>query len=206
MTSISPPIAAVAFDLGNVLVKVDHLRFCRGLAELAGWPPQEIYAAVFQSRLEPGYDRGRLSSREFHRRLQARFRLDLPFPRFRDLWNEIFDPLEDMQEVVARLARRYPLYLLSNTNPLHFRYVREHFASLLKHFRALILSYRVGSRKPEAAIFQALLREVGLPAARILYIEDNEDFVAAARTHGLTAWIFVSPQDFKERLTVAGLW
>ena len=108
MTSISPPIAAVAFDLGNVLVKVDHLRFCRGLAELAGWPPQEIYAAVFHSGLEPGYDRGRLSSREFHRRLQARFRLDLPFPRFRDLWNEIFDPLEDMQEVVARLARRYP--------------------------------------------------------------------------------------------------
>jgi len=206
MTSISPPIAAVAFDLGNVLVKVDHLRFCRGLAELAGWPPQEIYAAVFQSGLEHGYDRGRLSSREFHRRLQARFRLDLPFPRFRNLWNEIFDPLEDMQEVVARLARRYPLYLLSNTNPLHFRYVREHFASLLKHFRALILSYRAGSRKPEAAIFQALLREVGLPAARILYIEDNEDFVAAARTHGLTAWIFVSPQDFKERLTVAGLW
>ena len=36
MTSTSPPIAAVAFDLGNVLVKVDHLRFCRGLAELAG--------------------------------------------------------------------------------------------------------------------------------------------------------------------------
>ena len=206
MTSTSPPIAAVAFDLGNVLVKVDHLRFCRGLAELAGWPPQEIYAAVFQSRLETGYDRGRLSSREFHRRLQARFRLDLPFPRFRDLWNEIFDPLEDMQEVVARLARRYPLYLLSNTNPLHFRYLRERFASLLKHFRALILSYRVGSRKPEAAIFQALLREAGLPPARILYIEDKEDFVAAARTHGLTAWIFVSPQDFKERLSVAGLW
>jgi glucose-1-phosphatase len=206
MTSTSPPIAALAFDLGNVLVKVDHQRFCRGLAELAGWPPQEIYAAVFQSGLEPRYDRGRLSSREFHRRLQARFRLDLPFPRFRDLWNEIFDPLEDMQEVVARLAQRYPLYLLSNTNSLHFRYLRERFASLLKHFRALILSYRVGSRKPEAAIFQALLREVGLPPARILYIEDNEDFVAAARTHGLTAWIFVSPQDFKERLRVAGLW
>jgi putative hydrolase of the HAD superfamily len=206
MTSTSPPIAALAFDLGNVLVKVDHLRFCRGLGELAGWPPQEVYAAVFQSGLEPRYDRGRLSSREFHRRLQALFHLDLPFPRFRDLWNGIFDPLEDMEEVVARLARRYPLYLLSNTNPLHFRYLRERFAPLLKHFRALILSYRVGSRKPEAAIFQALLREAGLPPARILYIEDKEDFVAAARTHGLTAWLFVSPQDFKERLRAAGLW
>ncbi len=206
MTSTSSPLAAIAFDLGNVLIKVDHLRFCRGLAELAGLPPQEIYAAVFQSGLESGYDCGRLSSPEFHRRLQARFHLDLPFPRFRDLWSEIFDPLEDMEEVVALLARRYPLYLLSNTNPLHFRYVRERFAPLLKHFQALILSYRVRSRKPEAAIFQALIREVGLPPARILYIDDKEDFVVAARTHGLTAWIFVSPQDFKERLRVAGLW
>jgi putative hydrolase of the HAD superfamily len=206
MTSSSPPIAALAFDLGNVLIKVDHLRFCRGLAELAGGTPQEIYAAVFQSRLEPGYDRGRLSSREFHRRLQVRFHLDLPFPRFQDLWNDMFEPWEEMQEVVASLARRYPLYMLSNTNPLHFRFVRKRFASLFTHFRALILSYRVGSRKPEATIFQALLVEAGLPPARILYIDDKEEFVAAARPQGLTAWIFVSPRDFKERLSAAGLW
>ncbi|MGA8572866.1 MAG: HAD family hydrolase [Desulfobaccales bacterium] len=206
MTSNSQPIAALAFDLGNVLIKVDHMRFCRGLAELVGWPPQEVYTAVFRSGLESGYDCGRLSSREFHRRLQARFRLDLPFSRFQDLWNDMFDPWEEMQEVAASLARRYPLYMLSNTNPLHFRYVKKRFASLFEHFRALILSYRVGSRKPEAAIFQTLVREAGLPPARILYIDDKEEFVAAARTQGLTAWIFVSPRDFKERLSAAGLW
>ena len=206
MTSNSQPIAALAFDLGNVLIKVDHMRFCRGLGELVGWPPQEVYAAVFQSGLESGYDRGRLSSREFHRRLQARLRLDLPFPRFQDLWNDMFDPWEEMQEVVASLARRYPLYMLSNTNPVHFRYVKKRFASLFKQFRAVILSYRVGSRKPEAAIFQTLVREAGLPPARILYIDDKEEFVAAARTQGLTAWFFVSPRDFKERLSAAGLW
>ncbi len=206
MAPSSPPIAALAFDLGNVLVKVDHFRFCRGLAALCGLPPEEIYAAVFLSSLEPGYDTGRLSSPEFHRRLQARFRLDLPYSRFRELWTEIFDPLEGMKEVVARLARRYPLYLLSNTNAEHFRYVRRRFPSLLKHFRGLVLSYRVGRRKPEAGIFQALIREASLPPPQILYLDDKEDFVAAARTEGLTAWLFVSPRDFKARLRAAGLW
>ncbi len=206
MQATSSPIAAIAFDLGNVLVKVDHMRFCRRLAELAGMPPQEVYAAVFQTGLEPGYDTGRLSSREFHRRLQTHFRLDLPYARFRELWTEIFDPLEDMEEVAARLARRYPLYLLSNTNDLHFRYIEAHFAGLLQHFRAFILSYRVGSRKPEAGIFQALIREAGLPPHQILYTDDLEDFVLVARSHGLTAWPFVSPRDFQEQLSRHGLW
>ena len=206
MTATSSAIAAIAFDLGNVLVAVDHLRFCRRLAPLAGMSPEAVYAAVFQTGLEPGYDTGRLSSREFHRLLEAHFRLDLPYSVFREIWTEIFAPLDDMEEVAAHLARRYPLYMLSNTNPLHFRYIEAHFSGLLRHFRAFILSYREGSRKPEAGIFQALIRQVGLPPPQILFIDDKMDFVVAARSHGLVAWPFVSPLDFKEKLVAEGLW
>ena len=206
MTATSSAIAAIAFDLGNVLVAVDHLRFCQRLAPLAGMSPESVYAAVFQTGLEPGYDTGRLSSREFHRLLSDRFRLMLTFSRFRELWTEIFDPLEDMEEVAARLAQRYPLYLLSNTNPLHFRYIETHFAGLLKHFRGFILSYRVGSRKPEAGIYQALIRRAGRPAPQILYLDDKLPFVEAARDQGLTAWHFTSPQNFLQDLKRYGLW
>jgi glucose-1-phosphatase len=206
MSPPTPPIAAIAFDLGNVLVQVDHRRFCRGLAALAGWTPEEVYAAVFQTGLEPGYDTGRISSREFHRRVQDHFSIDLPFPRFRQLWTEIFDPLEDMAAVAARLARRYPLYLLSNTNELHFQYIQENYAPLLSHFRAFILSYRVGSRKPEPQIFQALIRQAGLPPAQILYTDDKQEFVEAARAHDLVAWNFTSPREFQDRLSQEGLW
>ncbi|MCX5892882.1 MAG: HAD family phosphatase, partial [Deltaproteobacteria bacterium] len=169
------------------LVKVDHRRFCRRLAALAGWTPEEVYAAVFQTGLEAGYDTGRISSREFHRRVQDHFRLDLPFSLFRQMWAEIFAPLDDMETVAARLARRYPLYLLSNTNELHFQYIRENYATLLSHFRAFILSYQVGSRKPEPQIFQTLIREAGLTPAQILFTDDKEEFVTAAREHGLAA-------------------
>jgi HAD superfamily hydrolase (TIGR01509 family) len=206
MTATSSAIAAIAFDLGNVLVAVDHLRFCRRLAPLTGMSPEAVYAAVFQTGLEPGYDTGRLSSREFHRQVQAHFGIDLPYPRFRELWAEIFAPLEDMEAVAARLVPRYPLYLLSNTNPMHFHYIQEHFPRLLQPFRAFILSYRVGSRKPEAEIFQALIRKIGLPPAQILYTDDKQEFVEAARAHGLVAWHFTSPREFKEQLSLNGLW
>jgi putative hydrolase of the HAD superfamily len=200
-----PTLTAIALDLGNVLVRVDHLRFCAALAEFLPLSPQQIYAAVFDSGLEPGYDTGRLSSREFYRKIMAHLGLDLPYPLFCRWWNEIFDPMEGMEETVARLADRYPLYLLSNTNPLHFHYIKERFP-LLRHISRFVLSFEVGSRKPEAGIYHALIHTTGVPPERCLFIDDKLPFVEAARDHGLMAWHFTGPEDFCRRLTEHGLW
>ncbi len=97
MTAPEPrPITAITFDLGNVLVRVDHLRFCRRLAALAHLTPQEVYAQVFESALEPGYDTGHIRSREFYQRVTAHFGVALPYSRFCDLWCDLFDPMEGM--------------------------------------------------------------------------------------------------------------
>lgn len=197
---------ALAFDLGNVLIKVDHGRFCRGLAAIAGLSPQEIQDAVFATGLEPDYDTGRLSSREFYEGVKARFRLALPYPEFCRLWCEIFDPLEPMERVVQHLKERFALFLVSNTNVLHFDYIRQRFPGVLQPFQGFILSYRIGSRKPEPGIYQALIRQVGRAPEQILFLDDKLPFVEAARAHGLAAWHFVSPRNFQEQLSAAGLW
>src|SRR3989339_1743941 len=185
MTSpASRSITAITFDLGNVLVRVDHYRFCRRLAALAHLSPQEVYAQVFESSLEPGYDTGRLTSREFYERVTAHFGVALPYSRFRDLWCDLFDPMEGIEEVVQRLASSFPLFLLSNTNSLHFDYIKGRFAALLQPFRAFVLSYEVGSRKPEPAIYQSLIRQAGRPPEEILFLDGKAAFVDAVRGQG----------------------
>ncbi len=202
----TPRITAITFDLGNVLVKVDHLRFCRRVAALAGLSPQEVYAQVFESSLEPGYDTGRITSREFYARVTAHFGVTMAYSQFCEIWRDIFDPMDAMAAVVARLAPRFPLFLLSNTNSLHFDYIRERFGAILQAFQAFILSYQVGSRKPEAAIYQALIERVGRPPEEILFLDDKETFVEAARSQGLAAWQFHSPQELRQDLERHGLW
>jgi HAD superfamily hydrolase (TIGR01509 family) len=202
----SRDLKALAFDLGNVLVKVDHGRFCRGLAQLAGLSPEEVFAQVLETDLEMGYDTGRLSSREFYELVQSRLGVKLPFADFGHLWSDIFAPMAEMEAVLALLAPRYPLFLLSNTNPLHFDYIREQFPSLLTPFKAFILSYRVGSRKPDPGIYQALIRQAGYPPPQILYLDDKPPFVEAARGQGLAAWHFTTPEDFQQRLDRYELW
>jgi HAD superfamily hydrolase (TIGR01509 family) len=198
-------ITALALDLGNVLVKVDHLRFCRRLAALAGLSTEEVYARVFESDLEPGYDTGRLTSEEFHRRVMQHFGVILPFSQFSSWWNDIFDPMEGMAELVGYLSARFPLYLLSNTNTLHFSYIRENY-SFLDLFESFVLSFEVGSRKPEPAIYRALIQQTGRPASQCLFVDDKLPFVTAAREQGLVSWQFTSPLEFIGCLQRHGLY
>jgi putative hydrolase of the HAD superfamily len=197
-------LKALALDLGNVLVKVDHLRFCRRLAGLAGLTPEEVYARIFESDLEPGYDTGRLTSEEFHRRIMDLFGVTLPFSQFSHWWNDIFDPMEGMADLVKRLAARHPLYLLSNTNPLHFNFIRENYP-FLGLFKSLVLSFEVGCRKPEPGIYQALIQRTGVPPRQCLFVDDKLPFVTAAQEQGLTAWHFTSPEAFVADLQQHGL-
>jgi glucose-1-phosphatase len=204
--SVPPKITAITFDLGNVLVRVDHLRFCRRLAALTALSPQEVYAQVFESALEPGYDTGRISSQEFYQRVTAHFGVALPYLRFCELWCDLFDSMPGMEELVRHLASRFPLFLLSNTNALHFDYLQERFGPILEPFQSFILSYRVGSRKPEPAIYQFLIRQVGRPPEEILFLDDKMAFVEGALSQGLTAWQFRSPQELQQELVRHRLW
>lgn len=200
-----PDIKALALDLGNVLVKVDHMRFCSRLADLAGLTPEEVYAQVFDSELEAAYDTGRLTSEEFHRRVLDHFGITLPFSQFSWWWNDIFGPMEGMAELVGHLAARHPLYLVSNTNALHFDFIRQNY-NFLTYFQGFILSFELGSRKPESGIFQALIRQSGVPPACCLFVDDKLPFVTAAREQGLLAWQFTSRHDFVRLLQEHGLY
>ena len=116
--------------------------------------------------LNPAWDRAttrRITSREFYQRVTAHFGVSLPYSRFRDLWCDLFDPMDGIEELVHHLASRFPLFLLSNTNSLHFDYIKERFSALLQPLQAFVLSYEVGSRKPEPAIYQSLIRQAGRP-------------------------------------------
>lgn len=202
---VSTPIKLITFDLGNVLVKVDHLEFCRRLAVLTHKIPEDIFDFVFNGPLEPAYDTGMMTSPEFYRQIIAHYKIDLEFERFARWWNSLFSPMPDMEEVVTRLAGVYPLFLLSNTNALHFDFIQENYP-VLKHFSQFVLSYQVGSRKPEKGIYQYLIQQAGIPPEQILFIDDKLPFVTAAREHGIQAWQFTGCEALKQQLLEYGLW
>lgn len=185
-------IDAYLFDFGNVVVKFDHWRFCRGLAaETPRGPSAEaIYRSVFSSSLNDEFERGRISGDDLYELLASQLSLEVPKERFKDLWCDIFTPNPGMVQLLLSLKERYRVILVSNTNRWHMEYERNAYPEMFACFDATILSYEVGFRKPEPEIFEAALLASGTTSSRCLYFDDIDSHVQAARRMGMNAVLF----------------
>ncbi len=204
-------IEAVLFDIGGVLLGFDHMKSCREIAKrMALTPPaltpNEVYERLFASGLETEFDLG-LSTDLFYQRAIASLGIStdtLPFDDFVDIWGAIFEEIPEVTQIVAGLKGRARLFILSNTNRVHYSYIVSRF-EWFKEFEARFLSFELGQRKPDRAIFNAVIESTGLAPSSILYFDDISGHVSAAKEAGIEAVLFTTPGAMKAELERAGL-
>jgi putative hydrolase of the HAD superfamily len=188
----------VLLDFGNVVAFFDHGKACHQLAALstARISADDVYQAIFDAGLETGYDTGRISSTDFLAALRSTFSLRASDEEIGRAWSDIFTPNDAMAAALPALrARGLRLVLASNTNELHHRWFGRVFADTLAVLDAQVLSYRVGSRKPEQPFFAACVAAAGCAAAECVYVDDREDFVEAGRRLGLSGLVYTPALD-----------
>lgn len=204
------PISLIVFDLGKVIVDFSHIEIAAGLAERSTAPrfrePSALLSAVFapEEGLTRSFDEGKISCEEFYRDACKRFCLDLSYEEFVLRWNRSFSENDDVVALIEGLSPLYRLFLLSNTNELHYTHLEERLP-ILKKMEEKILSYQLGYLKPSPLIFQALLQRSGLPAQEVLYIDDVPDYIAAAGWLGIQGIVFQSCASLKEELKKRGV-
>lgn len=182
-------IKAVIFDLGNVLVNYDVKKAARYFSKAGGISQYRIWAHFFLSKFEQAYTRGEISSLEFYREACKVFKKPVPYKIFKHYWNDIFWENPGMEKLLVRIKRHYPLYLISNTNALHFTHLKKHF-KLLRHFKRKFPSHEVGARKPDPKIYRRVLKKIKLRPKETVFIDDMKSFIAGARKAGMHALRF----------------
>lgn len=103
--------------------------------------------------------------------------------------------------VVERLSawhEQVPIWLLSN-HRTHWLMPRLERFGLKPFFDRILVSDQLGSIKPEAAAFAPLLDRTGDPG-RILFVDDLERNVLAARAHGIRAMLAGPAEDWIGRI------
>jgi len=196
---------AIIFDLGKVLVQFDFQRGYRALEGLCPYPAAEIHGRIAPSGLVERFETGLVEPRDFVDQLSRILQLDVGYDRFCAIWNSIFTDTLIPDEMLAGLAARYPLLLLSNTNAIHFEGIRRDYPRLLRHFSATVLSYEAKAMKPSPAIFRRAIDLAGCRPEECFYTDDIAAYVEAARALGMDAVRFQSAAQIQEELRSRGI-
>ena len=182
------------FDFGNVIADFDFEKATAKLGARLGFSGRELY-----DRLGPlgfreillQFESGQTSAVEFSARVSAMIELKITHDEFAAAWTDIFTSNESIVPVLETLkAQGYRLVLGSNTNSLHASQFRRQFASTLRHFDHLVLSYEVGHIKPARDFYLACTRAAQAAPADCIFIDDLAENITGAREAGLTGIVY----------------
>jgi glucose-1-phosphatase len=202
----SAPVDALLFDLGNVVIRIDFERVFARWAALAGCDVARLRETFSHDEPYQQHERGEIETAAYFASLRSSLGVDLDDARLREGWNVVFvEEMPGIRELLARIAPKIPLYAFTNSNPAHAAQYLVRFARVLGHFRKVFASYEMGLRKPEPAAFAHIVQEIGVPAPRILFLDDTLGNVDAARACGLQAVHVASDETVRDTVAALGL-
>jgi FMN phosphatase YigB (HAD superfamily) len=197
---------ALLFDLGRVVLDVDFNKTLECWAGHAGCEPADLVARFLRDDAYKRHERGAISDAEFFATLRTSLGIELTDAQFIEGWNAIFaGEMPGIAPLLARAAKRLPLYAFSNTNSAHVEHFQVAYAGVLGHFREIYLSSTIGLRKPDAAAYDHVVKAIGVPAQRIVFFDDLAENIEGAQARGLTAVHVTSPDDVAQALAALGI-
>ena len=197
---------ALLFDLGRVVLDLDFDRTLRTWAQHAACEPAQLASRFLRDELYRCHEKGEISDEAFFAGLRSSLGIELSDEQLIEGWNAIFiGEMPGINELLARAARRLPLFAFSNTNAAHVAYFSSRFAEVLRHFRKIYLSSTIGLRKPDAEAYDHVVQAIGVPADRIVFFDDLAENIASARQRGLKAVLVTSPEDVAKSLDALGI-
>lgn len=186
-------IKAIIFDMGGVIVDLDIEDCKRAFKEYLGYYRiDELIDPCHQKGIYGDLEEGKISGDEFRRIvLQDSDPGALADNVDKAMWHILTGISPYKVEMLKRLSESYDLYLLSNNNPVCLPRAKAIFEDagipLEKIFRKCFYSFEMKALKPSETFYKAVVREIGIPAEQMFFIDDSQKNVDGAIAAGLPA-------------------
>jgi len=189
-------IKNIIFDFGDIFINLDKQGTYKAMAALGVTKITDEMIQVYQN-----YEKGLMTTNAFLYFFHDKFRI--PKEKLIDAWNAVLlDFPRERLGFLKKLAdsKKYRLFLLSNTNDLHIKWVQdslgdEFYNDFKTCFEQFYLSHEINFRKPDTEIFEFVLKENNLIAEETLFVDDLEENTLSASTLGIKTWNLMPEED-----------
>ena len=186
-------IRNIVFDLGGVLVDLDFKAAINGLQQAGFANVKEQLLAFDHEGIFKKFELGEMTADEFRTAIRENSTVTLTDEEIDALWNAMLLEIpREKLELILDLRGKYMVYLLSNTNSIHWDYVCKNAFNyrgfrVNDYFEETFLSYEMHLAKPDKAIYEKVLQDANLLAEETLFIDDSEANCKAAEEVGIHA-------------------
>ena len=197
-------IRNIVFDLGGVLVDLDFKAAINGLQKAGFANVKEQLQAFDCEGIFQKFELGEMTADEFRSAIRENSTVSLTDEEVDGLWNAmLLEVPREKLELILHLRGKYMVYLLSNTNSIHWDYVCKNAFNyrgfrVKDYFEETFLSYEMHLAKPDKAIFEKVLEEANLLPEETLFIDDSEANCKAASELGIHTHHYHIGEDLKE--------
>lgn len=192
--------SAIVFDLGNVLINFDYkiaVEKFNSIEPDLGNKFFEYHRNNYQ--IHRNFEKGIINQDEFVKIALKGIGHRINYETFSEIYSDIFTSNDEVISLLPILKRKYKLILLSNTDPLHKKFGWDKY-TFLDQFDHKVLSFEVGSVKPEEKIYSAVEEYSKSAPQEHLYIDDISEYTETARKRGWDAIQFINYAKLKEEL------
>ena len=180
-------IEAVFFDLGGVLYSLDYGTVWESYCANCMKSPEIVKSVLYADNLFIQYELGKLSSFQYYEEVKKRLSISMSFERFKEVWNSLIIKRDDMFNLVSELKNYIKIGVLSNTNEINAEAIKNDLKGVAEH---IIFSFEVGCMKPDQRIYQIVTERVDLTPEKIMFIDDQQKNVEAAREFGIHSYLY----------------
>lgn len=190
-------------DFGGVLIDLDRQRCLENFKEL-GLPDVEHTLDIYhQQDFFQQYEKGLISSDDFRNIIREKIGKDVTDARIDAAWNSFLVSIPTYKlDLLLALRKDYVVYLLSNTNEIHWKWSCEHafpykVFRVEDYFENIFLSYKMKMAKPDEEIFRKVLDDAGLNPKETFFIDDSEANCMTAQSLGISTYTPKAGEDWR---------
>ena len=157
------------------------------------------------------HEKNLISSEEFYGRAVAEAGYAHDYARFREDYCQAFDFQlnREMYDFLQGLRRKrggeIEFWLLSNINEIHYEFINSRWPGVFSVFLRVFLSFKMGCRKPDAEIYERILREGRKSPYQCAFVDDLEINGEHPRRIGMFFHRFENIEKFKMWLPQIGI-